>query len=187
MWSKGVTLTQLTPITIPHAASGRQLLSAETTSLLNLLTACLLLFIVWTVLAPILDGTVSIVRNDDRHRFLAGNYGNRRFDEDNHYNYQTSGGGGYYEDATSATSANSEQYYGTNFEEHGPGVGHYSSSPEDGAGGSGLPVSQIEGYSTTGWEYAARGFEDGLTSLFNRAVNRYRARLRCRSQVARML
>ena len=178
----GVTLTQLTPITIPHAASGRQLLSTETTSLLNLLTACLLLFIVWTVLAPILDGTVSIVRNDDRHRFLAGNYGNRRFDEDNHYNYQTSGGGGYYEDATSATSANSEQYYGTNFEEHGPGVGHYTSSPEE--GGSGLPVSQIEGYSTTGWEYAARGFEDGLTSLFNRAVNRYRDRLHCRIRVA---
>ena len=183
-----MTLTQLTPITLPHAASsGRQLLSAETTSLLNLLTACLLLFIVWTVLAPILDGTVSIVRNDDRHRFLAGSYGNRRFDEDNHYgyNYQGdgSGGGGYYEDATSASS---EQYYGTNFEEHGPGVGHYSSSsPDDGSGG--LPVSQIEGYSTTGWEYAARGFEDGLTSLFNRAVNRYRDRLRCRTRVARML
>ena len=176
--------THYIPSRMHAASSGRQLLSAETTSLLNLLTACLLLFIVWTVLAPILDGTVSIVRNDDRHRFLAGgSYGNRRFDEDNHYNYRTSGGGGYYE---AATSASSEQYYGTNFEEHGPGVGHYSSSssPDD---ESGLPVSQIEGYSTTGWEYAARGFEDGLTSLFNRAVNRYRARLHCRSRVARML
>ena len=177
MWSKGVTLTQLTPIILPHAASGRQLLSTETTSLLNLLTACLLLFIVWTVLAPILDGTVSIVRNDDRR--FAGIYGNRRFDgvvaatAAAHYDHYGDDGG-YYEGqdsssaATSATAAglNNEQYYGTNFEEHGPGVGHYSTSDD------GLPISQIEGYSTTGWEYAARGFEDGLTRLFDRAINR---------------
>ena len=135
----------------------------------------------WTVLAPILDGTVSIVRNDDRR--FAGIYGNRRFDGDvaaaatAHYDHYGDDGG-YYEaqDSSSAAAAaaaglNNEQYYGTNFEEHGPGVGHYSTSDD------GLPVSQIEGYSTTGysttgWEYAARGFEDGLTRLFDRAINR---------------
>ena len=173
----------INPINTHHAGRGR-LLSAETTSLINLLTACLLLFIVWTVLAPILDGTVSIVRNDDRR--FAGIYGNRRFDDNDaaanaaYYNYYGDdtgggGGGGYYDgqdsSSTAAAELNNEQYYGTNFEEHGPGVGHYSTSDD------GLPVSQIEGYSTTGysttgWEYAARGFEDGLTRLFDRAINR---------------
>ena len=168
-------LTQLTRLSLAGSGSvGRgRLLSAETTSLINLLTACLLLFIVWTVLAPILDSTVSIVRNDDRR--FTGIYGNRRFDGVVAANYDHYGDdGGYYEGqdsssaATSATAAglNNEQYYGTNFEEHGPGVGHYSTSDD------GLPISQIEGYSTTGWEYAARGFEDGLTRLFDRAINR---------------
>ena len=169
----------INPINTHHAGRGR-LLSAETTSLINLLTACLLLFIVWTVLAPILDGTVSIVRNDDRR--FAGIYGNRRFDDNDaaanaaYYNYYGDdtggggGGGGYYDgqdsSSTAAAELNNEQYYGTNFEENGPGVGYYSSS--DG----GLPISQIEGVSTTGWEYAARGFEDGLTKLFDGAINR---------------
>ena len=168
----------INPINTHHAGRGR-LLSAETTSLINLLTACLLLFIVWTVLAPILDGTVSIVRNDDRR--FAGIYGNRRFDDNdaaanaayfNYYGDDTGGGGGggYYDgqdsSSTAAAELNNEQYYGTNFEENGPGVGYYSSS--DG----GLPISQIEGVSTTGWEYAARGFEDGLTKLFDGAINR---------------
>ena len=120
-----------------------------------------------------------MVRNDDRR--FAGIYGNRRFDYDTAANGYYGEDGVWYEgqDSTSAASGqlennwatgqqdSSEQYYGTNFEEHGPGVGHYSSSVE-----SGLPVSQIEGYSTTGWEYAARGFEDGLTRLFDRAINR---------------
>ncbi len=42
------------------------LLDAETAALINLFTSLLLLSIVWLVLAPILDGTVSIVRNDVR-------------------------------------------------------------------------------------------------------------------------
>lgn len=131
------------------------------------------------MLAPILDGTVSIVRNDDRR--FAGIYGNRRFDDDAaataaaanaaHYNYygDDGSGGGYYEGQDSSSAATNEQYYGTNFEEHGPGVGYYSSS--DG-GVSHLDSDRLEGVSTTGWEYAARGFEDGLTRLFDGAFNR---------------
>ena len=45
---------------------GLGLLDAETAALINLFTSFLLLSIVWLVLAPILDGTVSIVRNDVR-------------------------------------------------------------------------------------------------------------------------
>jgi len=51
------------------SSSGRGFLSfldAETISIINLFTSFLLLGIVWLVLAPILDGTVSIVRNDQR-------------------------------------------------------------------------------------------------------------------------
>ena len=120
------------------------LFDAETTSLLNLLTACLLLFIVWSVLAPILDGTVSIVRNDAR-------FGNRRYDD---------GTGGPWDSATAASYDQSN--YGTNFDgdaAYNNGAGYYTSSD----------YSEV---STTGWEYAARGFRDGISGALQTALNR---------------
>ena len=127
----------------------------------------------WAVLAPILDGTVSIVRNDVRNNV----YGDRRFDG---HEYYAGGGNGYYGGSggdgsgggssygdTSLDVGAIEQYYGTNFEEYGPGVGHYSTT--DGASSAEGAASAA---ATTGWEFAARGFEDGLTRLFDGAINR---------------
>ena len=124
----------------------------------------------WTVLAPILDGTVSIVRNDVR-----GVYGDRRHDGGGH-DYYAGGGNGYYGgDSYGDNSLDTgaiEQYYGTNFEEYGPGVGHYSTTGSGGASSAEGAASATTTTTTTGWEFAARGFEDGLTRLFDGAVNR---------------
>lgn len=106
------------------------------------------------------------MRNDDRFAGIYGGGGNRRYD-DGTINAQavedsSFAASSYAPSAPSGVGATGaavdDKYYGTNFEDYGPGVGHFSSS--------------APGDTVSGWEYAARGFSDGITQAVASAVNR---------------
>lgn len=68
-------------------------LSVETTSILNLISSTFLLVVVWLILKPILDGSVTIVRNDDSKTSRSDEYATN-FDASLDYLSDD----GYYED-----------------------------------------------------------------------------------------
>ena len=93
-----------------HPISG--LLASETTSLINLFTSLLLLYIVWTVLGPVIDGTLLLVPNNAVNRRSGTNH---RSGIGGLLGLLTGGGGGHWWWGAQADE------YGTNFDSGGYG------------------------------------------------------------------